>query len=246
MNPKRVALITGSTSGIGLGIASQLAANGFEIAYHSKSSRKRGAELAQAHPNASYTQADLANQDDAQRLIETVVTNHGRLDLLVNNAGMSVTLPAGDLAAATPELWRGLYEVNVIAPWNLITHAESALRSAATRERPSCIINISSHAGVRPKGASVPYAVSKAALNHMTKLLAKSLAPAIRVNAVAPGLVDTPLTEDWEAARTLWREQAPMGRGAQPEDIAEIVQGLVNAHYLTGEVLLGDGGLNLN
>lgn len=245
-NPaSRVALITGSTSGIGRGIATQLAADGYQIAFHSKSSTEVGNQLANTHPGASYTQADLADQAEAQQLVETVIARHGRLDLLVNNAGISASLPANDLAAATPELWRTLYEVNVIAPWTLITQAETALRASATPERPSSIINVSSHAGVRPKGASVPYAVSKAALNHMTKLLAKQLAPAIRVNAIAPGLVETPLTRDWEAARTLWREQAPMGRGAQPEDIAEVVQALVATNYLTGEVLLCDGGLNL-
>lgn len=244
-HPKRVALITGSTSGIGRAIAAQLAASGFEIAYHSKNSVEAGIELASKLPGASYTLADLADQNEAQGLIETVLTRHHRLDVLVNNAGISASLPADDLAAATPELWRALYEVNVIAPWTLITHAEPALRYAAAGGQPSCIVNVSSHAGVRPKGASVPYAVSKAALNHMTKLLGRTLAPDIRVNAVAPGLVDTPLTESWHEAQALWREQAPMGRAAQPEDIAEIVQLLVDSHYLTGEVMLCDGGLNL-
>jgi NAD(P)-dependent dehydrogenase (short-subunit alcohol dehydrogenase family) len=97
----------------------------------------------------------------------------------------------------------------------------------------------------RPKGASIPYAVSKAGLIHMTKLLAVSLAPAIRVNAVAPGLVDTPMTADWEAAQKLWRERSPMQRAALPEDIADIVAMLVASKYLTGEIILADGGLNL-
>jgi NAD(P)-dependent dehydrogenase (short-subunit alcohol dehydrogenase family) len=104
---------------------------------------------------------------------------------------------------------------------------------------------LSSHAGVRPKGASIPYAASKAALNHMTRLLALSLAPRIRVNAVAPGLVDTPLTADWTAAQQLWRERAPMRRAAQPEDVAQAVALLAASNYMTGEILLLDGGLNL-
>ncbi|WP_434057867.1 SDR family oxidoreductase [Agrobacterium tumefaciens] len=86
---------------------------------------------------------------------------------------------------------------------------------------------------------------TKAALNHVTRLLALSLAPAIRVNAVAPGLVDTPLTADWTAARELWRTRAPMRRPASPEDIAQAVMMLVQSHYLTGAILLSDGGLNL-
>lgn len=100
----------------------------------------------------------------------------------------------------------------------------------------------SSHAGVRPKGASIPYAVSKAALNHMTKLLAAVLAPAIRVNAVAPGLVDTPMTAAWTEAQELWRTRAPMRRAATPDDIVAMVMA---SEYLTGEIIVADGGLNL-
>ena len=106
-------------------------------------------------------------------------------------------------------------------------------------------MNISSHAGVRPKGASIPYAVSKAALNHMTRLLAVTLGPEIRVNAVAPGLVDTPMTAEWTGAQELWRTRAPMRRAASPDDIAKAVVLLVESDYLTGEILLSDGGLNL-
>jgi NAD(P)-dependent dehydrogenase (short-subunit alcohol dehydrogenase family) len=79
----------------------------------------------------------------------------------------------------------------------------------------------------------------------MTKLLAVALAPAIRVNAIAPGLVDTPLTADWKDAQRLWRERSPMRRAAHPEDIAEIASMLINSKYLTGEIILADGGLNL-
>ena len=98
---------------------------------------------------------------------------------------------------------------------------------------------------MRPKGASIPYAASKAALNHVTRLLALSLAPEIRVNAIAPGLVDTPLTAAWTDAQQLWRERAPMRRAAKPDDIAQLVAMLVASDYLTGEILLSDGGLNL-
>lgn len=167
------------------------------------------------------------------------------MDVLVNNAGISQVIPHADLRAATPDIWRDLYEVNVIAPFRLVTAAESALRAAAGRGKPGCVVNVSSHAGVRPKGASIPYATTKAALNHMTRLLALSLAPDIRVNAVAPGLVDTPLTADWTQAQQLWRDRAPMGRAARPDDIAQIVSMLVASDYLTGDVVLADGGLHL-
>ncbi len=244
-NHRRVALVTGSTSGIGKAIAERLAADGFTIAFHSKSSAKTGQSLAASYPGSTYTQADLSDQNQAKQLITDVLTHHGRLDVLANNAGINATIPHRSLKEASAQIWRDLYEVNVIAPWTLISEAENALRDSSSPEQPSCIINISSHAGVRPKGASIPYAASKAALNHVTKLLAISLSPDIRVNAIAPGLVETPMTEQWEEARKLWSERSPMGRGAQPADIAQLASMIISNNYLTGEIIIADGGLNL-
>ncbi|GAB7522410.1 SDR family NAD(P)-dependent oxidoreductase [Paraburkholderia sp. 2C] len=240
-----VALITGSTSGIGAAVARRLSSEGFSVVLHSRSSVETGQALARELGSATYVQADLADDANRVRLIREAVAAWGRLDVLVNNAGISRVIPHTDLTDATPAVWSELYEVNVIAPFRLIAEAEPALRDAARRGRPSSVINISSHAGVRPKGASIPYSATKAALNHMTRLLAISLAPDIRVNAVAPGLVDTPLTTDWTQAQELWKTRAPMQRAARPEDIAQAVAMLVASDYLTGEILLSDGGLNL-
>jgi len=242
---RAVALVTGSTSGIGLAIAHRLSADGVSVVLHSRSSAGAGRALAAELGDAAYIQADLAVEADRVRLVREAIACWGRLDMLINNAGMSRVLPHGDLAAATEAVWRELYDVNVVAPFRLIAEAESALRQSARRGRSASIVNISSHAGVRPKGASIPYAASKAALNHMTKLLAATLAPDIRVNAVAPGLVDTPLTAAWTGAQELWRERSPMGRAATPEDVAQIVGMLVASDYLTGEIIVADGGLNL-
>jgi NAD(P)-dependent dehydrogenase (short-subunit alcohol dehydrogenase family) len=240
-----VALVTGSTSGIGAAIARRLARDGYSVVLHSRTSAEAGQALARDLGSAAYVQADLAHDADRVRLIREATAIWGRLDVLVNNAGISRVIPHGDLMAATPEVWQELHEVNVVAPFRLVAEAQPALREAAERGRPGCVVNVSSHAGVRPKGASIPYAATKAALNHVTRLLALSLAPDIRVNAVAPGLVDTPLTADWTDARKLWNERSPMRRAASPEDIAQAVALLVASDYLTGEVLLSDGGLNL-
>ncbi len=240
-----VALITGSTSGIGAAIARRLSAEGYAIVLHSRASVDTGVAFAKTLPLATYIQGDLALDADRVRLVEQAVAQWGRLDVLVNNAGISRVIPHADLSGATPEIWQELYEINVIAPFRLVAEAEPALRAAAGRGRPGSVVNISSHAGVRPKGASIPYAAAKAALNHATRLMALSLAPDIRVNAVAPGLVDTPLTADWTAAQDLWRDRSPMGRAATPEDIAQAVSMLVASDYVTGEILLMDGGLNL-
>jgi NAD(P)-dependent dehydrogenase (short-subunit alcohol dehydrogenase family) len=244
-NSTPVALVTGSTSGIGAGIARRLAHEGYAVVLHSRSSVQAGHAMAAELGTAAYVQADLADDGDRVRLIREAVAVWGRLDVLVNNAGISRVIPHGDLAAVTPAIWQALHEVNVVAPFRLVAEAESALRAAAGRGRPGCVVNISSHAGVRPKGASIPYAATKAALNHVTRLLAVTLAPDIRVNAIAPGLVDTPLTAEWTEAQRLWRERAPMRRAASPDDIAQLAMMLITSHYLTGEILLSDGGLNL-
>jgi NAD(P)-dependent dehydrogenase (short-subunit alcohol dehydrogenase family) len=240
-----VALVTGSTSGIGAAIARRLSGEGFAVVLHSRSSAETGLALAVELGAAAYVQADLAQDADRARLVREAVALWGRLDVLVNNAGISRVIPHADLAAATPAIWRELYEVNVIAPFRLVAEAEPALREAARRGRAGSVVNVSSHAGIRPKGASIPYAATKAALNHMTRLLAVSLAPEIRVNAVAPGLVNTPMTADWTDAQHTWRERAPMRRAASPDDIAQAVAMFVASDYLTGEILLSDGGLNL-
>ena len=104
---------------------------------------------------------------------------------------------------------------------------------------------MSSMAGERPTGSSIPYACSKAAVSHMTRLLANTLGPDIRVNAVAPGLVDTPWTAEWDTVRAYVQAQAPLRRIATSEDVAEMIYGLIRASYVTGEVVLVDGGLNL-
>lgn len=240
-----VALVTGSTSGIGAAAARRLAHEGYAVIVHSRSSAQAGQALAAELGRAVYIQADLAVDADRVRLVREAEAAWGRLDVLVNNAGISRVVPHDDLLAATPDLWHELHEVNVVAPFRLVAQARAALEAAAGRGRAGCVINVSSHAGVRPKGASIPYATSKAALNHMTRLLALSLAPRIRVNAVAPGLVDTPLTADWTQAQALWRDRAPLRRAAQPADVAQAIALLVASDYLTGEVLLLDGGLNL-
>jgi NAD(P)-dependent dehydrogenase (short-subunit alcohol dehydrogenase family) len=142
MTEKRVVLVTGSTSGIGMAIAKQLSEDGFTIAFHSKSSVEVGRALAQNYPDSSYTQADLADQRQVRHLIAEVISHHRRLDVLVNNAGINAMIPHNALKEASAEIWRDLYEVNVIAPWTLIAEAESALRESSSSDRPSSILNI--------------------------------------------------------------------------------------------------------
>ena len=237
---ERVALITGSTSGIGAATARRLARDGYRVALHSRRSADVGKQMAAELKGATYHQADLADDAASRGLVADVVKRHGRLDVLVNNAGESIRIPHADLKAATPAVWRRMLDINLIAPFVLITEAEPALRRAK-----GSIVNIGTHSGVRPKGASIPYATAKAGLHHVTRLLALALGPDIRVNAVAPGLVETPMAAGWPEATELWNTRAPMRRPAKPEDIADLVAALCANDYVTGEIIIADGGLNL-
>ncbi|HJQ56496.1 MAG TPA: SDR family oxidoreductase [Vineibacter sp.] len=242
---RRLALVTGSTSGIGAAIARRLARDGYAVVAHGRRSRDAAAAVLADIAAIDYVAADVADDAQARGLIAEVLARHSRLDVLVNNAGESIRIPHTELKAATPAIWRRMMDINVIAPWVLVAEAEAALRQSAESGRPACIVNIGTHAAVRPKGGSIPYAASKAALHHATKLLALALGPAIRVNAVAPGLVDTPMSAGWDAAYELWTSKSPMKRVAQPDDIADLVAALVANDYVTGEIVIADGGLNL-
>ena len=235
----RVALVTGSTSGIGVATARRLTKDGYKVALHSGRSVEIGQKMAK-ELDGSYHQADLADEAATRALAADVLDKHGRLDVLVNNAGLSIRIPHADLKAATPALWRQMLDVNLISPFMLVAEAEAALRQAQ-----GCIVNIGTHAGVRPKGSSIPYAASKAALHHVTKLLALALAPDVRVNAVAPGLVLTPMTASWPDMLETWNTRSPMKRPSKPEDIADLVAALIANDYVTGEIVIADGGLNL-
>ena len=183
---ERVALITGSTSGIGAAIARRFARDGYKVALHSRRSVDIGKQMAAELPGASYHQADLADVEHAGTLVREVIAHHGRLDVLVNNAGEAARFPHADLQAATPEVWRRMLDVNLIAPWMLIAEAEAALRISAEVGRAASIVNIGTHAAVRPKGSSIPYAAAKAALHHTTRLLALTLGPDIASTAWRP------------------------------------------------------------
>jgi ketoreductase RED2 len=237
----RVALVTGSSSGIGAAIATALAERGASVVVNSSSSVSAGERLAAELPGAAYVQADISDPAEAARLVTTTVELYGRLDILVNNAGTTEVIPHHDLDACTNEIWERILRVNVLGTWNVIRPAAPHLRAAGD----GVILNITSLAGIRPTGSSIPYAVSKAALNHLTLLLANTLGPQIRVNALAPGLIDTPWTADWDTIREAVTQMAPLRRSGTPQDVADACLGLVAAQYVTGQVILVDGGLAL-
>jgi ketoreductase RED2 len=235
----RVVAVTGSSSGIGAATARAFASAGASVLVNSSRSIVEGEAVAAALPDARYLQGDIAEPGAPERIVAAALDTWGRLDVLVNNAGTTAVIPHQDVEAASVDVWRRIFEVNVFGTWAMSVAALPALR-----EMGGSIVNVASVAGVRPTGSSIPYAASKAAVNHMTVLLAKVVGPEVRVNAVAPGLVDTPWTEDWDVVREVVRQVAPLKRSGQPDDVAKVILALAGAAYVTGQVVVVDGGLS--
>jgi ketoreductase RED2 len=233
-------IITGSSSGIGAAVARRLSALGAGIVVNSASSADAGRRIAAELPDAVYVQGDIGDPATAAALIAAAEERWGRLDGLVNNAGVTVEVPLHDLAAVTVEHWEKVLRTNVIGTFLVSQAALPLLRSAAD----GWIINVTSLAGIRQTGSSLPYAVSKAALNHLTSIMAK-FAAGVRVNAVAPGLTATPWTADWDDRKAGVELAAPLHRVATPEDIADACLAVISTRYATGQTFLVDGGLGL-
>ena len=237
---QRVVLVTGSSSGIGEAIARRFGALGATVVVNSSSSVEAGQAVSDALPGESlYVRADISDQAQCHALVGAVIAAYSRLDVLVNNAGWTERVDHRDLDAMTDEIFRKTFEVNVFGTWWLTKAAMPHLKQSDDGN----IVTITSVAGLRPVGSSIAYAMSKAALNHMTALLAKSHGP-VRVNAVAPGLVVTPWTEEWKDLHEGIASRNPVPRIALPDDCAEATLALVRNRYVSGEVFVVDGGFS--
>jgi ketoreductase RED2 len=234
----RVIVVTGSSSGIGEAVARRCAGLGASVVVNSSSSVEAGEQIAAELGNdASYMQADISDRDQARGLIDRVIDRYGRLDVLVNNAGWTTRVDHSDLDALTDEIFEKTFDVNVYGTWWLTKAAIPHLRNADDGN----VVTITSIAGLRPVGSSMAYSMAKAALNQMTLLLAKSYGP-IRFNAVAPGLVRTPWTSDWDDQHAAIAARNPVPRSATPDDCAEAVLALLRNRYASGEIFVVDGG----
>jgi ketoreductase RED2 len=234
-------IVTGSSSGIGSAIARRLAALGAGIVVNSATSAEAGKRVAEELPDAVYVQGDIGDPATAATLVAAAEQRWGRLDGLVNNAGVTVDVPLPDIDAVTVDHWNKVLRTNVVGTFLVSQAALPLLR----RADDGWIINITSLAGVRQTGSSLPYAVSKAALDHLTTIMAKHAGDGVRVNAVAPGLVATPWTQDWHERKAGVELVAPLHRVATAEDIADAALALIGTRYATGQTLVVDGGLGL-
>lgn len=238
-----VALVTGSARRIGAAIARRLHADGYRLALHyghsTGEAQALAAELdAQRADSAHPLQAELAHFDRLPELVAHVIGRFGRLDALVNNASAFFPTPFG---SSVPQQFDALFAVNVRAPYFLSQAAAPHLQATG-----GAIVNLGDVYAGRALAEHALYAMSKAALEQMTRSLALELAPSVRVNAVAPGAVLWPEQGKPEAERQAMLERTPLQRIGRADDIAETVRWLLrDAHYVTGQVLRVDGGRSL-
>ncbi|MGH7044093.1 MAG: SDR family NAD(P)-dependent oxidoreductase [Acetobacteraceae bacterium] len=245
----RTALVTGAASGIGFATARMLARNGATVAVNFLPDDARGAEavakLVAEGFKAIAAPGNVGTAGDAKRMVGTAVAALGRLDLLVNNAGTPGTtrrIPPGELDAITEDLWQTLLSVNLLGVFRCAHAAAPALKNAG-----GAIVNTASIAGLGRAGSSLAYGATKAGVVSLTQNLARALAPEVRVNAIAPGAVDSAWMVAWsEDERRRSIENAALKRRCQPDDLAEVILFLgFGAAMVTGQTIVVDGGLTL-
>ena len=244
----KAALVTGGASGIGLATATLLARGGAAVAVNFLADDPRGPEaVAKLHAmtgaRAIPAPGNVADPADCARMVEKAVADLGRLDYLVNNAGTpgtSTAIAPRELDRLTEELWHTVLEVNLLGVFRCSRAAAPALKAAH-----GAVVNIASIAGINSAGSSMAYGATKAGVISLTKNLARGLAPEVRVNAVAPGAVDSAWMIEWtQEQRKDSIENALLKRRCTPEDIAEVVVFLLaGAAMVTGQTVVVDGGL---
>ncbi len=241
----RVALITGASGGLGSGIARELASMGCSLAIHyfrsSDKAKRLKNELSKAGVQAEVFQADLRVLNEAEILIEQVIDRFGKLDILINNAGFSKLVPPNDLDGLTEDLINDTSVMKINAPLYTMRAAANFLKLSTT----GVIINITSAAGVASRGSTIVYAAVNAALYSLTKSFARILSPVVRVNAVAPGYLETGFVvpADGKMAEIV-SKQNYIRRCATVDEVAKTVAFLItDGTSITGEEIVVDGGI---
>lgn len=240
------ALVTGGAKRVGRAIALELAASGLDVAVHYHTSDTAAAETARAVTSmgrrSTCVSGDLADPRSWPSIIERTVEAMGRLDVLINNASVFPGEAQDTLQAFDTEMWTRVQRINLTAPAALCHHAEVFLRASGR----GCVVNLCDIAAERPWPTHLAYCASKAGLVALTKALARTLAPDVRVNGVAPGIAVFPESYD-ERTRERLVARVPMGCAGTPEGVARLVRHLVTeADYITGQIIPVDGGRSLS
>lgn len=244
-----VAIITGGGTGVGRATTLGLAKLGYRVVINYSKSQADAEETIREvrglGGDGIAMRADVGDDADCRGLVSAAVARFERLDVLVNCAGTTEFIPFHDLEGATDEVWQRLYQVNVIGAF----HCARAAREAMLASGGGSIVNVSSVAAQLGQGSSIPYCCTKAALDNLTVSLARTFAPHIRVNGIAPGFIEGRWTqgglgERYDAIKKAYERTLPLGRVCQPEDIADgIISLITGSKIVTGQTLTVDAGM---
>ena len=240
---KKVILVTGASRGIGNNIAKNLAHENIVIANYNKSkneAEKLKEELAKENIHIDIIKADVSKREEVTKMLEQIILKYGKIDVLINNAGISQYKLFTDI---TDEEWENIMNINLKS--NFIVTQEVVKNMISNKN--GLIINISSIWGVTGAAMEVAYSTSKAGIIGLTKSLAKELGPSnIRVNAIAPGIIDTSMNSKFSTEEiNEIKEEIPLERIGKPEEITKCIEWLLQDNYTTGQVISINGGWNI-
>ena len=248
----KVAIVTGGGTGVGRATSLALAKLGCHVVVNFSRSHDEAEatikEILTLGVRGFAMQADVADDRECRTMVTQTVATLGRVDVLVNCAGTTEFIPFHDLEAVSDEAWLRLYHVNVVGAF----HCARAVREPMLAAGGGVIINVSSVAAQLGQGSSIPYCCTKAALDNLTVSLARTLAPHIRVNGIAPGFIEGRWTQGglgpkYDSIKQAYEKTLPLGRVCQPEDIADGILSLITGSRLvTGQTLTVDAGMMIS
>ena len=243
----KVAIITGASSGIGAASALELSRRGWSVVVNYARSEAEARRVAAGCSDAAAIQADVGDDAACRALVQAALDRWGRIDALVNNAGTTKFVDHANLDGLSGDDFLAIYRTNVVGAFQMTRACAAALKASR-----GAVVNVSSVAAELAVGSSIAYGASKAALNMLTRSLARSLGPEIRINAVCPGYVDTPWHRNAhgdERANQIaahYASMVPLKDFARPEDVAEVIVWLIEGgRQVTGETIFVDGGLHI-
>ena len=253
LSPSPVCFVTGGATGIGAACVRRFAAAGWAVAINNfgpstlQAALALAAGVSAAGGQALLLEGDVSQDADCRRMAGEVLARWGRIDVLINSAGTTRPIPQADLDSLDGAEFHRVYDVNVVGIFQTVRACLPALR-----ERGGAVLNITSVGGIHGTGSSMAYAASKGAANTLTLSLARTLAPLVRVNAIAPGFVDEGLLSralppyDYAAVLARLQASAPLRRVCLPPEIADLAWALATQPGMTGQIIAPDNGLALN
>ena len=240
----KTVIVTGGSRGIGAAIVKELAKNNYNVVLNYNNSEEAAKqiqkELQEENIKIEIFKADVSKREEVKKIVKFTLDKFKNIDVLINNAGIDQIKPFMDI---TDEDWNKMLQVNL----NSVFYCSQEVLENMIHNKKGCIINISSIWGITGASCEVHYSASKAAIDGMTKALAKEMGPSnIRVNSIAPGLVDTDMNKDITSKELEeLKKEIPLGRIAKPEEIVNSIKWLIEDDYITGQEISRNGGWNI-